>query len=197
MKNNVKITTGRSLGKLLDTVISESVKAGLYQKSLQEKEKQDAMASNAPDPAPSPPADSQDEKSHGSKTAEDEKSEMESGDIDHIDVIEKLNTIRSGHSFRDEKVASAMEQYINSLSSAEKTALLAFLKGIAQIVTGEVAAQDAADPGDKPSDVKMEKGPKTKHIKPNVIVSQTPKVNKDSGAENTSGPTPITPKKKL
>jgi hypothetical protein len=90
-----------------------------------------------------------------------------------------------------------MEEYIGSLAKPEKVALLAFLKGIAQIVTGEISAQKAEEPSDQPADVKMQKGGKhdTKHVKPNVI--KKPATSKHSHPqEDTSAPAPITPKKR-
>jgi hypothetical protein len=194
-----KLKTGKSLGVFFDTLVEEAVKQALYQRSLQEKEKQDSLSSSMTSTDPDEAPDKAPDVDHSSKTGDDDEEAMESGKVSADDVIEKLNAIRSGHSFRDEKVKGNMQQYVESLSDAEKTALLAFLKGISQIVTGEIAAQQASDPSEKPADVKMKKGPEpaqVKHIKPNVIKSQQPKTSKKPGAEDTSGPVPITPKKK-
>jgi len=198
---SAQLKTGKSLTQFLQAVVEESVKSALYQRSLQEKEKQDLFSGGGddtgaePDAAPDKEADAE----HTSKTMEDDTEAMESGDITADDVIEKLNSIRSGHSFRDEKVKENMQQYVDSLAAAEKTALLAFLKGISQIVTGEIPSAQASSPANKPADVKMEKGPeqpKVKHITPNVIKGQVPQTAKKSSSEDTSGPVPITPKKK-
>ena len=92
-----------------------------------------------------------------------------------------------------------MNEYVESLSRAEKVALLAFLKGLSQIVTGEVDAETATDPADPGPDVKMEKGAgekETKSLKPNVIKApEKEKSEKKPSSEDTSGPVPITPKK--
>ena len=83
--------------------------------------------------------------------------------------------------------------------SAERVALLAFLKGISQIVTGEIEASAAQDPSDKPADVQMKKGPdvQKKTLKPNVIKAPPKeKGEKKPSAEDDSGPVPITPKKR-
>lgn len=82
---------------------------------------------------------------------------MQDGDIETGDVIEKLNTIRSGRSFRDSSVKDELEEYVDQLDTAEKTALFALLKGIAQIVTKEIDADDATEPSDPDPDVKMKK----------------------------------------
>jgi hypothetical protein len=220
MPDKVVLKTGVSLGAFLDGVIQETVKSALYQKALQEKEKQ-AKASAAPtqggaDNSGSTGGDDTDlfgvgdsggdEGAEGvgddattSKTMDDETEKLKQGDVEPKDVIDKLNAIRSGKSFKDDNVSAAMDEYVGSLSKAEKTALLAFLKGIAQIVTGEVPGQQAVEPEDDPAQVSMKKGPekqKTKHIEPNVIKAAMPKTKAKTGTEDTSGPVPITPKKK-
>jgi hypothetical protein len=200
MEKQVRLSSGESLKEFLETVVSETVKSALYQRSLLEKEKQDAASGiSAAEPGEAPDLDmGDDEVDSGSATHDDDKEALEKGDVEASDVIDKLNSIRSGHSFRDHTVKQNMEQYVDSLSKAEKTALLAFLKGISQIVTGEVPAPKAVDPGANPSDVKMEKGPegaKTKHVKPNVIKGKQPQ-KKEKGVEDTTAPAPIIPKKK-
>lgn len=214
----VKLQTASSLGAFLDNVITESVKSGLHQKALQEKEKQQS-AQGGGDNSNNDDGDDTDlfggdnsggnggdekqassSKTMDSETDDDEDTEtLEQGDVEPKDIIDKLNSIRSGKSFKDEDISSAMDQYVGSLSKAEKTALLAFLKGIAQIVTGEIPAQNATEPDSNPADVQMKKGPesaKTKHIQPNVIKASAPKMKQKGGAEDTSGPVPITAKKK-
>ena len=133
---------------------------------------------------------------------EDEKENLKSGDISADEVIEKLNTIRAGKSFKDEKIKSAMESYVSDLDDAEKTALFAFLKGIAQIVGGEVEGKEALEPSDKPANVKMEKKPSSQKvtIKPNVIkkpsAGEKPKEKASKSPEDTTPPAPIVAKKK-
>lgn len=211
----IALKTGASLGTFLDGVIQESVKSALHQKALQEKEKQAQASGGAQGGSDnsggggggdtdlfgtgdSGGGDEGGEEDTSSKTMDDETEKLEQGDIEPKDVVDKLNAIRSGKSFKDDKVKAAMDEYVGSLSKAEKTALLAFLKGIAQIVTGEVPGQQAIDPESKPAHVSMEKGEKqkTKHIQPNVIKASAPKEKPKGGSEDSSGPVPITPKKK-
>lgn len=198
-EKNVRLQSGKSLKDFLTSVVNESVKSALYQRSLQEKEKQDSTSTNAaPEEAPDVSNDDSGSDDVSSATHDDDKENLKQGDVEAADVIEKLNSIRSGHSFRDQEVKANMEQYVDSLSTAEKTALLAFLKGISQIVTGEIPAPQAEDPGDDPSSVKMQKGPegaKTKHIQPNLIKGKQPAQKKKQSSEDTSAPVPITPKK--
>lgn len=180
---DMKLKTGQSLRAYLDGVIKESIKTTLHQRGLQEKDAQDALSSTA----------------QATSTNDGDDEAMQKGSVTTDDIIDKLNAIRAGHSFKDDKVRSSMEKYVTSLDNAERTALLAFLKGIAQIITGEISAADATEPSDHPANVKMEKelsAQKTKHVKPNVIKTQIPNTKKSGpSAEDTSAPVPITPKK--
>ena len=132
---------------------------------------------------------------------EDEKENLKSGDISADEVIEKLNTIRAGKSFKDQNIKTAMESYVSDLDDAEKTALFAFLKGISQIVGGEVEGKEALEPSDKPANVKMEKKPSSQKvtIKPNVIkkpsAGEKPKEKASKSPEDTTPPAPIVAKK--
>jgi hypothetical protein len=199
-----------SLRSLIETAINGGMKSALYSKALQEKEKQ--ASQKAPEKSSSDSGggqgifsddssnDTQDPNDGGSssKTMDDENEKLKSGDVSLDDIVEKLNAIRSGRSFKDEEISSKMEQYVKSLSKTERVALLAFLKGIAQIVTGEIEAQAADDPSKSPSNVEMQKtnAPEKKTLKPNVIKTSPVEKSKNSSVENTKGPTPITPKKR-
>jgi hypothetical protein len=211
MEKQDKIKTGRSLSAAIAAIMKESIKASLQQNSEEEKAKQKATQGSVlgeEDDDLFDDADSsgeQDEKKPEekpptpSKTVDAEKDKLRKGDIKPKDIVDKLNTIRAGKSFKDSAISSKMDEYIESLSKPEKVALLAFLKGLAQIVTGEVEAEAAQDPSDNPADVKMEKSnePQKKTIKPNVIKAPAKeKTEKKSSSEDTSGPVPITPKKK-
>lgn len=117
-------------------------------------------------------------------------------------VVDKLNAIRSGRSFRDSSVQGSMEQYFNKLSEEERSALLTFLKGISQIVTGEIQGQQAVDPNDSapgPS-IKMSKSGEEKGRKvKNVTVVKSPKHAGGApakGAEDNSAPLPVKPRMK-
>lgn len=135
-----------------------------------------------------------------------EKETLKKGEVTVDDVVEKLNTIRSGKSFKDQDVLKSMETYVKDLDSAERTALLAFLKGISEIVTGGVEGKEAFEPSDSPSKVKMEKKPTTQKVvlKPKVFKKPSPpesekskpEAGKEKAAEDTTPPAPITAKKK-
>ena len=203
MEKQIRITTGKSLSKAIEEIVKESMKSTLHQNAVEEKAKQKAMLGEEDDDLFGGDEKSGDEENKpeetSSKTADAEKDKLKKGEIKTKDIVDKLNTIRSGKSFKDSAVSGKLDEYVESLSKAEKVALLAFLKGLAQIVTGEVEPEQATDPGDPEPDVKMKKGagePKKKSIKPNVIKApEKEKSEKKPSSEDTSGPVPITPKK--
>lgn len=184
MKQQSKTT--HTLDSYLQRIIDESMRSTLQRRALQEKEVQQAQTD--------PPA----EKS-ASPVGGEEKEKLEKGDITHKDIIEKLNSIRAGKSFKDKEISEALQQYIEDMTTPEKTALFAFLKGISQIVTGEIEGTEAVDPGDKAPSIEMTKDSPTKKItvKP-LVIKQQQKEKKPAGppAEDTSGPVPIKPKSK-
>lgn len=201
MEKQLKIQTGKQLSEIIKGIVKESIKTTLHQNAVAEKERQDAALEEEDDLFGSDEESGSTEKeAKPSKTVDDEKQKMKKGDVTADDVVDRLNAIRSGKSFKDEAIAGKLSEYVDSLSKAERVALLAFLKGISQIVTGEVSADQAIDPASNPANVKMEKGDeeKKKSIKP--VVVKTPDKGKEKEkekkpAEDTSGPVPIKPKK--
>jgi len=67
------------------------------------------------------------------------------------DIVEKLNIVRAGRSTKDSDVKRELEDYIAQFNEEEKTALIAFLQGLGQILTSGVDSADAADPADPDS----------------------------------------------
>jgi len=134
-------------------------------------------------------------------TFSDELKKLKTGKVSFEDVVDKINSVRSGKSLRDTDIAKNLETYFNELSIPEKVALFAYLKGISQILTGEIEADKAQDPGEDPASVKMEKvkgAGQKKTLKPNVIrlpEKEATKGGEKKSSENTKGPVPITPKK--
>lgn len=196
MEKQVKIQTGKSLSKAIEEIVNESIKSSLYRNALEEKQRQVSLDEKESDENEENAAASND----SSKTVDSEKEKLKKADITTKDIVDKLNTIRAGKSFKDSAISGKMDEYVNSLSSAERTALFAFLKGLSQIVTGEVDPDQAADPSDKPASVEMKKsevGGEKRSIKPTVIKApEKEKIEKKPSSEDTSGPVPITPKKK-
>ena len=130
--------------------------------------------------------------SKAEKPADDDDTMLKSGEITTDAIINKLNSIRSGRSFKDEDIKSSLQSYMDSLEKAEKVALFSFLKGIAQIVSGEVSGEKALEPSDPKPSVTMKKGLYKKKIKP-TVVKHTEKVKGDT-SENSPPPPPIKPK---
>lgn len=196
MEKVLKISNGRSLSRAIYAVIQEAIKSDLFMNAEEEKEKQSKFLDEEDDLF-----DSEEESSENktSKTLDDEKEKLKKGDVSVDDIIEKLNSIRSGKSFKDEHIKSKLSEYVESLTKAERTALFAFLKGISQLVTGEFEPKAAVDPAEDPSDIKMKKTnlSQKRTIKPNVIKAPAPPEKEKSkpSKEDTTGPVPIKPKK--
>jgi len=200
MEKTIKIETGKSLSEMIEKIVKESIKSKLHRNAEDEKSKQKEVIGEEDEESSADASGEDPGASTSSKTVDSEKEKLKKGEVEPKDIVDKLNAIRSGKSFKDETIASKLDEYVNSLSKAEKVALLAFLKGLSQIVTGEVEAEVATDPADPDPAVKMKKGSgekQTKSIKPNVIKApEKEKVEKKPSSEDTSGPVPITPKKK-
>ena len=128
-------------------IIENTIKQSLYHNSLSEKEKQQKIIDEQEI------SNVQNKKT--SKSMDSDLENIKSGDITTDDIIDKINLIRSGRSLKDPNINANLDQYIKSLSNAEKTALMAFLKGISQITSGSVSGEDAIDPSEKPANVKM------------------------------------------
>jgi len=190
----MNIQTGLQLSTIIDKVVKESVKQALYQNAVAEKERQESLTEEDDD------AENSAEKTNASsKTLDDASEKMKKGEITASDVIDRLNAIRAGRSFKDEDISSKLEEYVNSLTKAERVALLAFLKGISQVVTGEIPAKSAVSPDSNPANIEMKRGEeKTKvTIKPVVVKTPSPKQGdtKKTSLEDSSGPVPIKAKK--
>lgn len=197
MENVRKITSGRSLSKAIQEIIREAIVGDLAANAQEERKRQQNQVHDPLEEEDD--LDASEEKSpESSKTMDDEKSKLKKGKISGDDVIEKLNSIRSGKSFKDDAVKGKLTEYVESLSKAERTALFAFLKGIAQLVTGEFEPEAAVDPSDAEPAVDMKKrgDMKKQTVKVNVV-KKAPEVGKSKkkSAEDSSGPVPIAPKK--
>ena len=97
----------------------------------------DETGTTPADPAPAPPA-----------PAPQPEGEGERKPITVDDIVEKLNVVRSGRSTKDLDVKRELDEYVNQFDEDEKTALLAFLQGLGQILTSGIDSQDAVDPAD-------------------------------------------------
>jgi hypothetical protein len=127
----------------------------------------------APAPAPAPAADQQ-------------AAQPSSEPITVEDIIEKLNIVRSGRSTKDSDVKRELEEYIAQFDEDEKTALVAFLEGLGQILTSGVDSDDAADPRD-PYALQIQKSAGATTA--NAVKSPTPAVSPPPTP--APGPVPI------
>ena len=172
----------------------------------------DPMAGGGAEDAESPMPDNMPDKDE-TEPPDDTAQKLKSGEVSVKDIVEKLNSIRSGRSFKDSAVSQAIDDYVAKLKKPERVALMSFLQGISQIVTGQVPGQQATAPDAQPADVDMEKGnePKTIQKKPNIIKGPgetskaAPKPPVAGGGpapagagaeEDTTPPAPIVPKKR-
>lgn len=87
------------------------------------------------------------------------------------DVIDKLNIVRSGKSTKDSDVKRELEEYVAQFTEEEKTALLAFLEGMGQILTSGIDSSVANDPQD-PYALQVQKIPGVEPKK-NLTASQS------------------------
>jgi hypothetical protein len=191
----------KTVGTVLDNLFEETIKAGMSKATMNEKEKQDEKSDELSlfgDDEGGGEEESQ-EPQEPSKTVDDSEQNLKGETPEIDDVVEKLNTIRSGRSLKDDEVMQKFEEYYESLKGAEKTALFAFLEGIGQIVTGDLPAHQATDP-EEDGGVKMHKGKKIQKvsIKPNVIQKPSPPEAKvtSSETEDTTPPAPVKPVKR-
>jgi len=121
---------------------------------------------------------------------------MKKGDISADKVIDKLNTIRAGRSFKDPNIKSSLTDYISSLKPPERVALFAFLKGVSQIMSGEVEGQSATEPADPAPSIQMQKVRLKREIKPTIVMPSKPgapeqEESPEAAAAPARVPTPI------
>ncbi len=123
-------------------------------------------------------------------------------------IVDQLNALRSGRSLKDADVKEQLDRYFEGLEDSEKEAMHAYLKGIAQILSGQVDAGTAEEPKNHGVTTQTSGKPK-RTIKPNIIrAKQAPKappagagaaasaVASKPPRENTTPPAPIVPKKR-
>lgn len=186
-KAALKRLIGKSINETMSALLPEGV----------------PMAAPAAPPAPAPAPQQNNQMSVGKVATPtpgtDQQSDLQKGQITLEMVVEKLNSIRSGRSFKDENISAQMQQYFNDLNDNEKLALYAFSKGIAQIVTGDIQGNVAADPSQANPKVEMtDQGSmkNVRHVKPNIIKKVAAPAPAQAGVENTSAPTPIVAKQR-
>jgi hypothetical protein len=82
--------------------------------------------------------------------------------MDSEDVQKMLNIIRAGKSLKDPEIQERFDIWFGSLSPSEKIALKGFLDGIAEIIAGDIEAEEASKPSAPPYNVEMGSQPAEK-----------------------------------
>lgn len=162
-----------------------------------------APASGGASAQPAPSAAPVGKAAQGPETLTKEPEPSGNSDVTVESVVQQLNAIRGGKSFKDTLVQQELARYFDGLDDSEKEALHAYLKGLAQIVSGQVEAGQAEEPSNHGVETKAT-GKKTRQIKPNVVQKAASKPTPAAGAplgapkEDTTPPAPgpIVPKKR-
>jgi hypothetical protein len=157
----------------LKEAVRKEVRKFLKEADLFADEPQDDQG-NQQAPAPEqgqPSGDASNQVSLGKVSGSPSSGTGEPEEISLENIVEKLNSIRSGKSFKDDYVMAQMEKYYGDLKDAERKALQAFLTGISQIVTAGVPGDQAPEPEEAPTNVQMIDKDKqqSKSVKPNII----------------------------
>jgi hypothetical protein len=114
-------------------------------------------------------------------------------DVDVEEVINQLNALRAGKSLKDPEVRKNFDEYFQSLKKAERSALLVFLKGISQVLTGEVSGDAVIAPHEPPANIKTSK---SKKITVNATVTKKATPVPAEKGEAQPEAAPIKPKAK-
>jgi len=93
--------------------------------------------------------------SAASKAAKAKEDAADAQGVSFTMIRDALNTIRAGRSLRDKNIRAELKTYVGQMDTEEKTALLAFLKGMGEILTAGMESSDVPDPSDPPYDIEM------------------------------------------
>lgn len=141
---------------------------------------EEPAAEPAEEPAEEPPVDDQED------PVEDPDDEEETVDkITYGMIKDKLNTIRSGKSLKDEEIRTELKSYFKKLSDEERISLHTFLSAIAGILTSGIEGEVADEPSNPPHDVQMSRDQETE---PAPEMSKVVHKRRRPGGEDTSPP---------
>lgn len=191
---HLKIEVITNMTKKLSTIFEDAVtasRAKKYKNKIEEEEKQNAVSpKDKSDEQKNEPVNTQAEPS---KTHIDNKEKIKSNSISPLDIIEKLNMLRAGRSFRDRSIKQNLEKYVNSLNNEEKRNLLAFLTGLTEIASGIMTADQATIPD---TNSKEDESKNTNKEKQFVKIQPTIVQNKKEPVQGNKGPVnlPVRPK---
>jgi len=93
---------------------------------------------------------SKDSKSPGTKTSKKilDPTEEELKNPQYNDIEKKINGLRGGSSLKKSSISSSLKDYLGSLSTPEKSALLTYLTDLAQIMAPVKSGKDVDDPSE-------------------------------------------------
>lgn len=195
---NIANLTPEHLESLLSSYVGKSVKEVLKAANLlveNEKSKQKKTSDKIEDLELRAEQDEEEVQDEQEDTSTEEKESEGSPKIkaqklpdamEADDVARMLNIIRAGKSLKDPDVQSRFDIWFGSLTPPEKIALKGFLDGIAQIIAGDVEAEQASKPSAAPYNVEMGAAPKESPRKVDKKLKQSTK--KDSPSAGTDTP---------
>jgi len=93
-------------------------------------------------------------------------------------IIDGIDAIRSARSLKKPEVREEFEEYFNSLSSAEKVGLLAFIYGVAETLIGSEEGR-GLDPSEEPYNIEISADP-TQDASPSKVPREDPRPNTGS-----------------
>lgn len=103
--DNIVIKSEADLRKFVRRVLKENDRASLYNQALREKENQNMQAAAA-EPVDDTEEQAPAEEVPAAPAPTDDADTLKKGDIKFEDIVDKLNTVRSGKSFKDAEVAA-------------------------------------------------------------------------------------------
>ena len=179
------------LGFDLDRLIYESLDQ-LFESGDESRENmEEKLRQNAKKDASSNRKEKQKAQKEGENVGDENEEQKESKpvsikhekipDIDEQAIADKINSIRSGKSLKDEETMSALGAYFKKLNGPERIALFAFLAGLEKVL-GELST-DVKTPHSKPFNIDMDQEKEQEK-------EAKPKGTKDPSA-NSSGENPI------
>tara|TARA_A100001515_G_scaffold143447_1_gene144575 strand:+ start:155 stop:718 length:564 start_codon:yes stop_codon:yes gene_type:complete len=120
----------RILGIDIDEIIKIAINESLPsdEKSLQDKKTKQMQDFKAP--------------KKDSDEIDEEAGEEVTKKVKAGDIVDLLNTMRSGKTLKDEDVRKNFQAYFDALSGSERVALFSFTQAIADIIAGENTPED-------------------------------------------------------
>jgi|6_EtaG_2_1085325.scaffolds.fasta_scaffold08148_5 hypothetical protein len=164
LDNLMKSAVGESLENVFSHLLKEESEKNKQGKTSDKIEKLELRAERDEEEAQD---EQEDDEAKGSKAGADTsspkvKAQKLPSAMEPEDIAKILNIIRAGKSLKDPEVKKRFDIWWDALAPPEKVALKGFLDGIAQIIAGDVEAEEASTPSAGPYNVEMTSAPKEK-----------------------------------